>query len=206
MEDLGFITELVVFIVSLVIGVSLHEAMHAWVGQALGDNTARHAGRATLNPLAHIDPFLTVALPLAMFVLFGAFIGAAKPVPFNPRNLRWGEYGMAVVALAGPFTNLLLAIIGSLALHLLIDNPFWVSVLIIFISINVAFFVFNMLPIPPLDGSRALYVIAPDSLRRYMNIMESFGIVLILFLFLFLHEYISPLFRWVFDFVINLWG
>ena len=206
MGELGFITEVVVFIVSLVIGVSLHEAMHAWVGYALGDNTAKHAGRTTLNPLAHIDPLLTVVLPLVMFFFFGVFIGAAKPVPFNPRNLRWGEYGMAVVALAGPFTNLLLAIIGSLAFHLLIDNPFWASVLELFVSVNVLFFVFNMLPIPPLDGSRALYVIAPDSLRRYMNIIESFGIWPVLFLFIFLHEYISPLFRWVFDFVINLWG
>ncbi len=204
MEELGLLVSTIVVTVSLVIGISLHEVMHALVGYALGDDTAKRQGRITLNPLAHIDPVMTVAVPLVMYVFFGVLIGAAKPVPFNPRNLRWGEYGMALVALAGPLTNLLLAFIGGLILHYL-GIGFWAEVLIIFISLNVVFFVLNMLPIPPLDGSRVLYVFAPNSVRKFMEAMERFGIILVLFLFLFLYEHIRPLLRWVFDFVTNFW-
>ena len=205
MEELGAGIAIVVFIVSLVIAISLHEAMHAFVSYALGDDTAKRQGRVTLNPLAHIDPFMTVLMPLILFIFFGVFIGAAKPVPFNPHNLRWKEYGMALVALAGPFTNLILALIGSLVLHLFVGSVFWIEVFIIFISLNVGLFVINMLPIPPLDGSRALYVIAPDSVRNLMHSMERFGLLLLLPLFFFFHEYITPLFNWVFDFVITFW-
>lgn len=211
MEELSALTQISIFAVTLIIGISLHEAMHAWVGYLLGDNTAKEHGRVTLNPLAHIDPLMTVAVPIVLFVLSGIFIGAAKPVPFNPRNLRWGEYGMALVAIAGPFTNLLLALAGGAAFHFLAAGSlFWEGALEIFIHLNVAFFVFNMLPIPPLDGSRVLYVFAPDRVRDFMNFIEHrLGLILVFVVFLlffrFYADYITPILNWIFDFAVNIW-
>ena len=178
-------TILIIALPAIIIAISLHEMMHAWVGYLLGDDTAKQHGRITLNPLSHIDPVMTVAMPFVLLLIGLPPIGAAKPVPFAPHRLRWGEYGMALVALAGPLTNLLLAILGSLIYRLVGGDGFWGEASLLFIAINIGFFVFNMIPFPPLDGSRVLYVIAPDSVRSFMNMLERFGvwlIIIILFL------------------------
>lgn len=166
--------------------MTLHEAMHAYVSYWLGDDTAKLQGRLTLNPLAHIDPFMTVVLPLLLAVSGLPPFGAAKPVPFNPQRLKYGEMGTALVGAAGPLTNLLLAIIGSIVLRvfgngldLMIDN-----VIYLFVLVNASFFLFNIIPFPPLDGSRVLYAIAPDGVRRVMERIEEMGIMAILFFFL----------------------
>ena len=195
-----------VFIVALLVGVACHEAMHALTSHLLGDDTAKEQGRITLNPLAHVDPFMTLILPTVSYILFGWLIAAAKPVMINPRNLRWGEYGMALVALAGPLTNLVLALAASLGLHLLSLNLLWQDVLVLFIQVNVVFFAFNMLPIPPLDGSRVLYVFAPDGLRQMMDFIERFGFMLLIVLILLFYQYIGAFIEWVYGFVINFWG
>lgn len=202
--EISILTMLVIGLPAIIIAITLHEMMHAWVGYLLGDDTAKSRGRITLNPLAHINIFTTIALPLMLLLLGFPPVGAAKPVPFNPHRLRWGEYGMALVALAGPLTNLALAIAGSLVYHLAGGHDFLAQASLIFASVNIGFFVFNMIPFPPLDGSRVLYVIAPDGVRDFMNTLEQFGVFLILFIFIFAGQYISPLLEWVNDFILNL--
>ncbi len=172
-------TYLIILIVCILISLAIHEFMHAYAGYKLGDDTAKDEGRLTLNPLSHIDPIMTVALPIATLLLFGAPVLAAKPVPFSPDNVRFGEFGAAIIAAAGPFTNLALAFIGAILLQTLSLGAFAGEVLTIFISLNVALFVFNMLPIPPLDGSRILYAFSPEAVQDFMRQIEPFGLFII---------------------------
>jgi len=170
---------LLVIIVSILISLVIHEFMHAWVGHQLGDTTAQEEGRLTLNPLSHIDPLMTIALPIITLIAFGAPVLAAKPVPFNPWRVKWGDYGSALIAAAGPLSNLALAFIGALLAKYIIISGFFYDALGVFVVLNVALFVFNLLPIPPLDGSRVLYAFAPESLRRIMEQLEPIGLFII---------------------------
>lgn len=179
------LTSLIIILACILLSMTLHEAMHAYVSYWLGDDTAKLQGRLTLNPLAHIDPVMTVLLPLLLAISGLPPFGAAKPVPFNPHRLKYGEVGTALVGAAGPLTNLLLAIIGALVLRLfgngldlMVDN-----VIYLFVLVNASFFLFNIIPFPPLDGSRVLYAIAPDSVRRVMERIEEMGVMAILFFF-----------------------
>ncbi|HEX6416063.1 MAG TPA: site-2 protease family protein [Candidatus Saccharimonadales bacterium] len=177
--DLGYIaTVLGVILVSM----TLHEAMHGFMAYFLGDDTAKLQGRLTLNPIKHIDPFLTIILPIILALTPGAPIfGGAKPVPFNPDRVRYDEWGAALVALAGPLTNFLLAFV-AFGIYALMGTPqsgFAAELSIIFVYVNLGFFVFNMIPIPPLDGSRVLYALAPEFVRRGMEAIERFGIIFI---------------------------
>ena len=171
---------LVVIIISILISLVIHEFMHAYAGYKLGDSTAKIEGRLSLNPLNHIDPMMTIALPIVTIFLFGAPILAAKPVPFDPRNVKYDEFGAAIIAAAGPLSNLALAIIAAfVARSVGLAHPGIESVLGIFVALNVALFVFNLLPIPPLDGSRVLYAFAPEPLQRFMIQIEPIGLFII---------------------------
>lgn len=178
-----------IFVVIL-LSMTVHEAMHAFMGYFLGDNTAKIEGRLTLNPLKHIDPFMTILLPLTMALLGGPVFGGAKPVPFNPNRVRYGEWGAAMVALAGPFTNLFIAffafgigvLMGVVSNGGLVASSFLGSVIAMTVSVNLGFFVFNMLPVPPLDGSRLLYALAPESARRLMEQIEQYGTLVVFLL------------------------
>lgn len=174
-------------IVALVLALTLHEFMHGYVGYRLGDDTAKVQGRLTLNPRAHIDPFTTLILP-AFLILVGSPVvfGAAKPVPFNPWALRYGKWGAALVAMAGPLTNLFLGVFFALWLRF-VSVPAGVAELFLIIVVtNLAFFVFNMIPFPPLDGSRVLYALVPYSVREVMDRIERMGFLAIaLFIMLF---------------------
>lgn len=170
---------LVIVLGVILVSMTLHEAMHAYAGYWLGDDTAKLNGRLTLNPISHIDPFATVLLPLFLAAVGAPPFGAAKPVPFNPHNVRYGEWGAALVGLAGPFTNLLLAFMGFVLFQAVGSGDLSGLILQTFILVNLGFFVFNMLPLPPLDGSRALYALAPDSVRRVMEMMEQYGIFVV---------------------------
>ena len=176
------IVYLVVVLIIILISMTLHEAMHAFASYWLGDDTARLLGRLTLNPVKHIDPILTLLLPILLAISGAPIFGGAKPVPFNPNNLRFGEWGVAIVAIAGPVTNFIIAFIavGTWSLIGVLNQNTWGSVLIIIASINLGFFVFNMIPIPPLDGSRVLYALAPEFVRRGMEAIEQFGIMILL--------------------------
>ena len=171
---------IIVVIVSIIISLVIHEFMHGYVGHLLGDSTAKDEGRLTLNPLAHIDPFMTLILPLVTILAFGVPVLAAKPVPFNPNRVKYDDYGAALLAAAGPFSNLVLAIIGGLFVnHILVGGSWWSQALTVFTQLNVALFVFNLLPIPPLDGSRVLYAFAPEPIRDFMRAMEPYGLFII---------------------------
>lgn len=188
---------LVVVFVTLVISITIHEAMHAFTGHWLGDDTAEKEGRISLNPIRHIDPFATLLLPLITLIIFKVPLLAAKPVPFNPNQVRHGEYGAALVGLAGPLSNLVMAIIGAGLIYVLNGEIALgiIQALVIFVQINVAIFVFNMIPIPPLDGSRVLYAFAPDMVQNIMRQLEQFGIVIVFILVLSVPAFTDILFQ-----------
>lgn len=181
------ITVIIIVLVSVLLSMTIHEAVHAYVSNALGDDTAREEGRLTLNPIAHIDPIATIAVPVFLAIIGAPIFGAAKPVPFNPDNLKWGDFGAATVALAGPFSNLVMAVIAAGAIMFLSPTGIVGTALLYFVIVNVGFFVFNMIPFPPLDGSRFLYAVAPEPVRTLMRSIESLGIAAIfIFIMLFL--------------------
>lgn len=197
--DIGYIA---IVLGVVLVSMTLHEAMHAYASNWLGDDTAKAEGRLTLNSLAHIDPFLTIGLPL--FLALTAVItqspvpifGGAKPVPFSPMRVRYGEIGAAIVGVAGPLTNFVLAFI-FFAIYALFGAPntFFGDLLIISVLVNLGFFIFNMLPIPPLDGSRVLYAIAPDGARRVMEQIERNGLIVIFALVLLFSAQIGQVIR-----------
>lgn len=167
-------------IITILIALVVHEFMHAYVGYKLGDTTAADEGRLSFNPIAHIDPFMTIALPILTLLIFGAPFLAAKPVPFNPDRVRFDEFGAAMIAAAGPLVNLVMAFAGVLALKYLSLGALGADFMLVFVTINIAIFVFNLIPIPPLDGSRVLYAFAPEPLQRIMEDIEPYGFFIII--------------------------
>lgn len=183
--------EILLVLVIIIGSVILHELSHGLVAYWLGDRTAKDAGRLSLNPIKHIDPYMSILVPVILFLLKAPVFGGAKPVPVNHSNLKWREWGMALVAIAGPLTNFLLAFIFFLIGHfsgLLYGSggevaEFFISEAIL---INLGFMIFNLIPIPPLDGSRVLYAISPDGFRNILISLEKYGFVIVyLLIFLF---------------------
>ncbi len=175
-----------IFIVLLIslFSVILHELAHGVVAYWLGDRTAKEAGRLTLNPIKHIDPYMSILVPVVLFILKAPVFGGAKPVPVNHRNLKGKEWGMALVAISGPLTNFLIALIAFLIGYfsgVLRTNPNSIGFFIFMelVYLNLGFMIFNLIPIPPLDGSRVLYAIAPDSIRAVLNKMEVYGVFIV---------------------------
>ena len=182
------ILEIIVVLIVILLSMTIHEAMHAFMGYVLGDSTAKEEGRLTLNPIRHIDPVMTILLPLIMVVLRAPVFGGAKPVPFNPNRVRFGDWGAALVALSGPITNLVIAFIafgvgvfsGVINSAGAVQSTIFGLIISTAVSVNLGFFVFNMLPIPLLDGSRILYAVAPNSVRSVMQKIEQNGVLLVM--------------------------
>ncbi len=194
-HTLGYV--FAVFIITL-FSMILHELMHGVVALRLGDDTAKYSGRLSLNPLKHIDPVMTIMVPILLALMGGPIFGGAKPVPINKYKLKYREWGFALVAIAGPLTNFILALVfflvGYWAGAFQIQNgevyysadSFWSMFAMLGVSINLGFMLFNIIPIPPLDGSRVLYAIAPEGgVRVFMEQIERYGLFVVYFCLLF---------------------
>lgn len=180
--------------IMLLVGFPIHEFAHALAAYRLGDGTARLFGRLTLNPVAHFDPIGGTLLAVSVLASGGTFgFGWAKPTPVNPVNLRNGRYGEAIVAFAGPASNLIMAAAAAIPLRYLLDHPGLVDdvpllfdVLVLFIRLNLVLMLFNLVPIPPLDGSKVLFALMnPRTVWQWRPVLEQYGFLILIFVFFF---------------------
>ena len=193
------------FLIIIIFSAIIHEYAHAWMADYLGDPTARYAGRLTLNPLAHLDFFGTIILPL-LCLLFsrGTFLFAyAKPVPFNPYNLRNQKIDPSLVALAGPTSNLLTALVFGLMIRFLSLGPL-TAVLSIVVYANLLLALFNLIPIPPLDGSHVLLALLPKGTEEVKMFLTLYGPFLLLVFIFFGFQLIIPLIQWFYKVITGL--
>ncbi len=194
--------DIVLQIAILIFSVIIHEVSHGLAAFWLGDPTAKYAGRLTLNPVSHLDLWGSFVVPaLLIFSGVGVVFGWAKPVPYNPYNLRNQKYGSAIVGVAGPLSNLALALIAGVCIRILLvlgvsENLLVFNVLAMFVFINILLLVFNLLPIPPLDGSKLLFTFLPIS-EHTKTVLDQYGFIF-LFVFIFMFSsVISFLMGWV---------
>lgn len=200
------IAYILVVIGVILVSMTLHEAMHGYVAYFLGDDTAKREGRLTFNPIRHIDPFLTLILPIILAISSLPVFGGAKPVPFNPARVKYEEWGAALVAIAGPLTNLVLAFL-LFGLYVIFGAPQsgpGYLILMTGVMVNLGFFVFNIIPIPPLDGSRVLYALAPEFVRRGMEYIEQYGIIFIFLIVLLASSVIGTYMLTAIDFFLSV--
>jgi Zn-dependent protease len=173
--------DIIITLVILIFSAIVHEVSHGLMAERLGDDTAREQGRITLNPIPHIDPYASVLLPAMLLFLHSPVIfGAAKPVPVNFSNLRPRKLGMALVSLAGPFSNFALAVICAVVIRFGLANSIAYPILLQAIVINLVLGTFNLIPIPPLDGSKIIAAFLPDRLMYTILSLERFGFVLVI--------------------------
>lgn len=184
----------------------IHEYMHGWMADRLGDPTAKFSGRLTLNPLAHIDFWGSLVMPaLLYFGTAGRFIfGYAKPVPYNPYNLRDQKYGPAKVAVAGPLANFITALFFGLILRFLpLTNPLLSALFQIIVWINLLLMVFNLVPLPPLDGSKVILPFLPYSWQGRFLELERYGLILVFLFVFFAFSLILPIIDYLFKLIVG---
>jgi Zn-dependent protease len=195
-----FIFQIVILIMSVVV----HEVSHGYAASLLGDETARYQGRLTLNPAKHLDPVGSFLVPGLSYLLGGFIIGWAKPVPYNPHNLRPGRWSEALVALAGPASNLAIATIFGLLLRFSLDLGLgrgFFEIMTVIVFINLVLAIFNLVPIPPLDGSKVLYAFFPAKFRQLRDFFERYGFMLVLLFIFFLWRFIFPIALGLFELI-----
>lgn len=207
MSELTLMQTLAIWALPVIFAITLHEAAHGWMAEKLGDKTARMLGRVTLNPLKHIDPLGTILVP-GLLLFFGGFIfGWAKAVPVTMRNLKRPKTDMAWVAIAGPAANLIMAVFWALILklgYMLLSSQPGIGQFLVYsglagVSINIILMVLNLLPIPPLDGSRILSAFLPDNLAWQYNRLEPFGFFILLGLLFF--GFLGPILAGPYQFI-----
>lgn len=201
MQEIDFIFTIAALIMSVVV----HEVSHGYVADILGDPTARFSGRLTLNPLKHLDPIGSFLVPVLSYFSAGFLFGWAKPVPYNPYNLKNQRWGELMVSAAGPLSNFLIAIVFGLIIrfssNLGIESAAFLSLSASIVFLNIILGVFNLVPIPPLDGSKVLFSLLPLKFRYIQDILERYWpIALIIFIF-FLWQFIAPIARFLFVFI-----
>ncbi len=188
MQSLHPAQQLVIWAIPVLFAITIHEVAHGWVANKLGDPTARMLGRLTLNPIKHIDPVGTILVPAVLMLIGGFLFGWAKPVPVSPQNLRKHRYGMAWVAVAGPVSNIIQAIVWAVIIKLAIESQAalgWVAEPLYLmglagVSINLSLAVLNLLPILPLDGGRVVDSLLPGPLSAKFSQLEPWGLWIVL--------------------------
>jgi Zn-dependent protease len=175
--------------------IVIHEVSHGVAADLLGDPTAKLQGRLTLNPLKHLDTFGSIIVPTISYFFGGFIFGWAKPVPYNPYNLRPGRWSEALVALAGPASNLALAIIFGILLRFGVHRGFsdgFIHITSLIVFVNLLLMVFNLMPIPPLDGSKLLFAIFPNSTFQLRGFFERYGLILVFVFIFFVWQFVAP--------------
>ncbi len=198
--------DLIFSIAVLIMSVVAHEVSHGYVAALLGDPTARLSGRLTLNPIKHIDPVGSILVPALTYFGAGFIFGWAKPVPYNPYQLRGGKWGPALVALAGPATNLLIAVIFGLFLRfglIGIGSPAS-SIIVQIVMVNLVLSVFNFVPIPPLDGSKILFALLPYNYIAIERWMNAYQLLLVFSFILFGWQFIFPIIPALFRLIVGV--
>ena len=201
-------TNAVFYIAILIMSIVIHEVSHGFVAEYFGDNTARNAGRLTLNPLKHVDLFGSILLPVILVLSRSPFLfGWAKPVPYNPNNLSNRKWGTIAVASAGVLANFSIAIIFGIIIRLtsnlvLPENFYFITSIIV--VINLALGIFNLVPIPPLDGSKILFSFLPESAFSFILAYERYSLILLLIFIVFLSSYLTPVLAYLFHFLTGL--
>ncbi|HSW69212.1 MAG TPA: site-2 protease family protein [Gammaproteobacteria bacterium] len=187
--ELTVIQKIAIWAIPILFAITLHEVAHGWVASFFGDQTARLTGRLTINPVKHIDVMGTLVVPILMLVFGGFIFGWAKPVPVDARNMRHPRYNMVIVAMAGPIANLLMAVFWALIAKIGLNLNAWFGVPLVYMGqagmmINIVLGVLNCLPIPPLDGGRALCNLLPGQLGWSLHRLEPYGFLIIVLLML----------------------
>ncbi|MDP2967214.1 MAG: site-2 protease family protein [bacterium] len=203
--------EYIFLILVLILSIVIHEVSHGAMANHLGDPTAKYAGRLTLNPIRHLDPIGSVILPIFLVIMAklmggGIIFGWAKPVPINPYNFRDQKYGSTKVALAGPGSNFAIALVFGLALRFFPQLALIPGLGLIFsyiVYINILLAVFNLLPIPPLDGSHILFTFLPPGMENLKIFLQQYGFFILIFIIFFLFQWIMPIINWIFTLIIG---
>lgn len=199
--------DLIFSIAVLIMSVVIHEVSHGYAAESLGDPTARYAGRLTLNPLKHLDPFGSFILPAITYMLGGFIFGWAKPVPYNPYNLKNQRWGPALVAAAGPLSNILIALVFGFLIRLNAGS-LWLKgsleVLTTVVLINLVLTFFNLVPVPPLDGSKVLFAVLPYRWASVQNFFEQWGMFFIFLFIFFFFRFVLRLVFWTFGLITGL--
>ncbi len=188
--------EFIILIAILIMSIVIHELAHGYSALALGDPTAKYAGRLTLNPIKHLDVVGSFIVPFISYALAGFIFGWAKPVPYNPYNLRNQRWGELLVAIAGPLSNLLIAFVFGMVIRISLMSGWggdaFLSLTLFIVFINVVLAIFNLVPIPPLDGSKILFAILPYRYRQLRAVLETYGLIFVIIFIFFLWPVIFP--------------
>lgn len=203
-------TNAIFYIAILIMSVVIHEVSHGFVAEYFGDDTARNAGRLTLNPIRHIDLFGSIFLPAILVLTNSPFLfGWAKPVPYNPNNLSDRKWGTIAVAVAGVFSNFVVAIIFGIIIRLTFGMALSLPSGFYFITsaiviVNLALGIFNLVPIPPLDGSKILFSFLPESAFSFILAYEQYSLILLLAFIVFFSDYLYPILGFLFHLITGL--